>query len=248
MARWTRYSGAGLRLGWLTLWMAEHFPHSRITGVSNSASQRTSILESAAACHLNNLQIITADMNDFAARGTYDRIVSVEMFEHMRNWKQLLYRASTWLPPEGKMFIPIFTHTRFAYPFKVRSPGDWMARHFFTGGMMPSGHWLLKFQNDLQIRVHWRVNGSRYQKTAEAWLANLDSRKAQLLPLLAETYGKPSAQKWWVRWPARNCGGIAMARKGSCPTTCWNTPKRAGRNNLSPRRCTTGFPEFPRNA
>lgn len=191
-----------LGCGWgsLTLWMAEHFPHSRITGVSNSASQRISILESAAARRLNNLQIITADMNDFAARGTYDRIVSVEMFEHMRNWKQLLHRVSAWLPPEGKMFIHIFTHTRFAYPFEARSPGDWMAQHFFTGGMMPSDNLLMNFQDDLQIREHWRVNGSHYQKTAEAWLANMDSHKAQLLPLFAETYGQHSAKKWWVRW------------------------------------------------
>lgn len=120
-----------LGCGWgsLTLWMAEHFPHSRITGVSNSASQRMSILERAAGRRLNNLQIITADMNDFAARGTYHRIVSVEMFEHMRNWKQLLHRISTWLSPEGKMFMHIFSHTRFAYPFEVRNAGDWMAQH-----------------------------------------------------------------------------------------------------------------------
>jgi cyclopropane-fatty-acyl-phospholipid synthase len=191
-----------LGCGWgsLTLWMAEHFPHSRITGVSNSASQRTSIQESAAARRLNHPEIITADMNDFAARGTYDRIVSVEMFEHMRNWKQLLRRVSTWLRPQGKLFMHIFTHARFAYPFAARTAGDWMAQHFFTGGMMPSDNLLLNFQDDLQIRGHWRVSGAHYQKTAEAWLANMDANKSQLMPLFAATYGAAAAKKWWVRW------------------------------------------------
>jgi cyclopropane-fatty-acyl-phospholipid synthase len=191
-----------LGCGWgsLTLWMAEHFPRSRITGVSNSASQRISIQERAAARGLDNVQIITADMNDFAARGTYDRIVSVEMFEHMRNWKQLLHRVSTWLAPEGKMFMHIFTHTRFAYPLEVRNAGDWMAQHFFTGGMMPSDDLLTYFPDDLQIREHWRLPGTHYQKTAEAWLANMDANKSRLMPLLAATYGTAAAKKWWIRW------------------------------------------------
>jgi cyclopropane-fatty-acyl-phospholipid synthase len=191
-----------LGCGWgsLTLWMAEHFPHSRITGVSNSASQRISILESAATRRLNNLQIITADMNDFAASGTYHRVVSVEMFEHLRNWKLLLHRISTWLRAEGKVFIHIFTHTRLAYPFLVRSAGDWMAQYFFTGGMMPSDNLLRYFEDDLQICEHWQVNGSHYQKTVRAWLAHMDSHQAQLLRLFAEIYGKQFAKKWWARW------------------------------------------------
>ncbi len=191
-----------LGCGWgsLTLWMAEHYPRSRVTGVSNSASQRASILERAALRGLHNLQIITADMNDFAADRKYDRVVSVEMFEHMRNWRVLLSRVRGWLKPGGKLFVHIFTHPRFAYPFAVRGPGDWMAQHFFTGGMMPSDGLLMCFDEHLQVKGHWRIAGTHYEKTAEAWLANMDAHKRQLLPLFAETYGAPAAKKWWARW------------------------------------------------
>ncbi len=191
-----------LGCGWgsLTLWMAEQYPHGRITGVSNSVSQRTNILERAAQRGLSNVRIVTADMSDFAASGQYDRIVSVEMFEHMRNWKALLARVSGWLKPDGKFFLHIFTHTRFAYPFAVRGARDWMAQHFFTGGMMPSDELLLHFDEHLRVNEHWRESGSHYQKTAEAWLANMDANKSRLLPLLAATYGAKSAKKWWVRW------------------------------------------------
>src|SRR5271165_684413 len=191
-----------LGCGWgsLTLWMAEHHPNSRITGVSNSGSQRASILERAAQRGLRNVHIITADMNDFFTEDKYDRVVSVEMFEHMRNWRVLLERISHWLQPTGKLFIHIFTHTRFAYPFEVRNSGDWMAQHFFTGGMMPSDDLLMHFDEHLRVSEHWRVNGTNYQRTAEAWLANMDAHKRQLMPLLIETYGAAAAKKWWARW------------------------------------------------
>jgi cyclopropane-fatty-acyl-phospholipid synthase len=180
--------------------MAEQFPNSRITGVSNSASQRAFIEARAAARELKNVRIITADMNTFAAERQYDRVMSIEMFEHMRNWEALLERIAGWLKPDGKMFIHIFTHARFAYPFEVRSAGDWIAQHFFTGGMMPSDDLLLSFQRDLRMTEHWRVNGKHYGKTSEAWLANMDAAKDGLLPLLAETYGALNAKKWWTRW------------------------------------------------
>ena len=188
--------------GWgsLTLWMAEQFPGSRITGVSNSASQRAFIEGRAAKRGLKNVRILTADMNTFAAERHYDRVVSVEMFEHMRNWETLLERIAGWLKPAGKMFMHIFTHTRFAYPFEVRSAGDWMAQHFFTGGMMPSDELLTHFDRHLRVGGHWRVSGTHYQKTSEAWLAKMDREEAHLLPLLAATYGHGEAKRWWTRW------------------------------------------------
>jgi cyclopropane-fatty-acyl-phospholipid synthase len=191
-----------LGCGWgaLSLWMAEQFRNSRITGVSNSASQREFIEAQAAHRGLHNLRIVTSDMNTFAAEERYDRVVSVEMFEHMRNWEALLERIANWLKPDGELFIHIFTHTRFAYPFEVRNAGDWMAQHFFTGGMMPSDDLLTHFDRHLKVAEHWLVNGTHYQKTAEAWLANMDASKAHLLPLLAATYGAADVKKWWSRW------------------------------------------------
>ena len=191
-----------LGCGWgsLTLWVAEHSPNSRITGVSNSASQREFILARAAERELKNVSIVTADMNEFDAEGKYDRVVSVEMFEHMRNWEALLAKVASWLKSDSKMFLHIFTHSRFAYPYEVRNAGDWMAQHFFTGGMMPSDDLPMQFDRDLRVSQHWQVNGTHYQKTSEAWLANMDANKKVLMPPLAETYGSVNAKKWWSRW------------------------------------------------
>ncbi len=191
-----------LGCGWgsLTLWMAEHYPNSHITGVSNSASQRQFILSRAAQRGLCNLQILTADMNEFSAPATYDRVVSVEMFEHMRNWDALLAKIATWLNPGGKLFIHIFTHKTFAYPYEVRGEGDWMAQHFFTGGMMPSDDLLNHFDAHLRVQEHWQVSGTHYQKTSEDWLRNMDNSKAELFPLFAAIYGKGQAKRWWIRW------------------------------------------------
>jgi cyclopropane-fatty-acyl-phospholipid synthase len=196
-----------LGCGWgsLTLWMAEQFPDSRITAVSNSASQRKFIEARTAKRGLRNVRIITADMNSFDASAVndgrrYDRVVSVEMFEHTRNWDALLERISSWLAPDGKLFIHIFTHKRFAYPYEVRNDGDWMAQHFFTGGLTPSDDLLTHFDRNLQVSEYWRVPGTHYQKTSEAWLANMDANKPRLLSLLAATYGAADAKKWWTRW------------------------------------------------
>jgi cyclopropane-fatty-acyl-phospholipid synthase len=191
-----------LGCGWgsLTLWMAEQYPASRITGVSNSASQREFILARARERNLHNVHILTADMNAFDAPGKYVRIVSVEMFEHIRNWRALLQRVASWMKPDAKFFLHIFTHKKFAYPFEIRDGGDWMARHFFTGGMMPSHELLFHFVHHLRVAQHWRTCGTHYQRTSEDWLRNMDSNKKSLLPLFAKTYGEDQARRWWVRW------------------------------------------------
>jgi cyclopropane-fatty-acyl-phospholipid synthase len=193
-----------LGCGWgsLTLWMAEHFPRARITAVSNSRTQKQFIDARAAERGLANVEVLTRDANvlEFPPERRFDRVVSVEMFEHMRNYDTLLGRIAGWLRPGGTLFVHIFTHARYAYPFEVRDESDWMARYFFTGGIMPSDHLLLYFQGDLRLANHWRVSGTHYQKTAEAWLANMDRERERVLPVLAATYGDGEARRWWVYW------------------------------------------------
>ena len=182
-----------LGCGWgsVTLWIARHFPNCRVTGVSNSASQRADILARAAAEGLQNVEVITADANAFApAPGSFDRIVSVEMMEHTRNWRRLLQRAASWLAPGGTMFVHVFTHATVGYPFAVDGDDDWMAKHFFTGGQMPADAQLLHCQDHFALDAHWRVDGTHYAKTAEAWLVNFDRARAELVPVLRATYGE----------------------------------------------------------
>jgi cyclopropane-fatty-acyl-phospholipid synthase len=197
----------GLRIlelgcGWgsLSLWMAQNYPASRIMAVSNSRPQREFIESKIAERNLHNLQVITVDMNDFSTDRRFDRVVSVEMFEHMRNWPRLLERISRWLTPEGRLFIHIFTHRRFAYTFDDSGDDNWMGRHFFSGGMMPSDDLLMYLQDPLIVEKHWQVNGRHYSRTAEAWLANLDKKRQDIMPIMQAVYGLEDAGRWFQRW------------------------------------------------
>lgn len=193
-----------LGCGWgsLTLWMAKEFPDSQITAVSNSRTQREHIEGQAKERGLTNVEIKTVNMISYEGEGpeVFDRVVSVEMFEHMKNYDQLLHRVSTWLKPGGTLFVHIFTHREYAYHYEAQSDDDWMARYFFTGGQMPSDDLLLYFQRDLRIQNHWHVSGTHYQKTSEAWLTRMDANAEELKPLIAETYGEENAKQWWVWW------------------------------------------------
>ncbi len=191
-----------LGCGWgsLTLWMGKHFPNAKIIAVSNSKTQKEFIDATAKDRGLNNIEIITADMNVFSTEKKFDRIVSVEMFEHMRNHGKLLKNISSWLKEDGALFVHIFTHKELLYFFEVKDNSDWMSNHFFTGGMMPSDHLLYYWNEDLKVKKHWRVSGIHYAKTSEAWLKNMDKNKSAILPLFEKTYGKENTTKWWVYW------------------------------------------------
>ena len=192
-----------LGCGWgsLTLWMAERFPNARITAVSNSAPQREFILGRARERGLaRNVQVLTQDVNRLELEGgRYDRVVSIEMFEHMRNYETLLGRIARWFRPGGKLFVHIFCHRELLYPFETGGEHDWMGRHFFTGGLMPSVDTLACFQRDLRLEQQWLVPGSHYQKTANAWLANQDAHRDEVLAVLREAYGDDAAL-WFQRW------------------------------------------------
>lgn len=196
-----------LGCGWgsLTLWMAEHYPNSKITAVSNSNSQREYILATAASRGLNNVQVITCDMNrfdpaDFNIKHGFDRVVSVEMFEHMRNHQVLYKKVHDWLVPKGKFFMHIFVHRSTPYAFEVRGNDDWMSQFFFSGGMMPSDDLPLYFQDHLKIVRRWRWDGTHYEKTANAWLQNMDAHDDEIAMILAQTYGANEMEKWRSRW------------------------------------------------
>ncbi len=191
-----------LGCGWgsLTLWMAERYPGSSITAVSNSHAQRQHILGRAAERGLGNVRVITADMNDLALDERFDRVVSVEMFEHMRNYERLLARIAGWLAPDGRLFVHIFCHRAVPYEFGSDGAGNWMGRYFFSGGIMPSDDLLLRCQRDLALCQQWRWQGTHYQRTAEAWLANLDGRREAVLDVLVRAYGTDAARLWLGRW------------------------------------------------
>jgi cyclopropane-fatty-acyl-phospholipid synthase len=191
-----------LGCGWgsLTLWMAERYSHAKITAVSNSHPQREFIAAQCRERGIRNVEIITADMNAFDATKRFDRVVSVEMFEHMRNYELLLHRVSSWMKPDGRLFVHIFCHREYAYVFEAEGEDNWMGKYFFSGGIMPSDDLLLYFQDAAALEDHWRVDGTHYERTANHWLENMDSRKDAVMPVLERTYGEKNAALWFQRW------------------------------------------------
>lgn len=212
-----------LGCGWgsLSLWMAKQFPQARIISVSNSNSQREYIMGQARERKLTNLKVVTADVNTFEPDQTFDRVVSVEMFEHVRNHRGLFKRIHAWLKEEGKLFTHVFCHRSTSYPFEVDGEDDWMSKHFFSGGTMPADELFLRIAGPLELESRWRWSGQHYAKTSECWLENLDRRKTEVLPIFekemspdeairmfhrwrifflacAETFGFAKGQEWWV--------------------------------------------------
>lgn len=208
-----------LGCGWgsLSLYLAEKFPNARITAVSNSRTQKEYIDAEARKRGFTHLRILTIDMNQFdIAGGQFDRVVSVEMFEHMKNYDRLLANVARWLKPGGLLFVHIFTHHRLSYHFVARDATDWMSRYFFTGGQMPAHDLLSAFQDDLALIQDWKVNGRHYQQTAEHWLQAMDRNREKILPLFADTYGPQAVTKWWVYWRVfyMACAELWGYRKG----------------------------------
>jgi cyclopropane-fatty-acyl-phospholipid synthase len=180
--------------------MATHYPNSKITAVSNSHSQRQYIQAQAKARGLDNLQVVTCDINDFTPSGTYDRVVSVEMFEHVRNHQRLLTLIGGWLKPEGKLFVHIFCHKNKPYLFQSYGASNWMGRYFFSGGMMPCFDLLPSVPSPLKLKDSWKWNGGHYSKTSRAWLERQDQAKSHVMEVIKGTYGPDQAVDWHNRW------------------------------------------------
>jgi cyclopropane-fatty-acyl-phospholipid synthase len=209
-----------LGCGWgsLSLWMAKRYPASTITALSNSHSQRAFIEEEARRRGLTNLRVVTEDFNRFETDEKFNRVVSVEMFEHLRNWPEAFRRVAGWLVPGGRFFMHVFSHRSTPYAFEERDASDWMSRHFFSGGMMPSDDLALRFQDDLKLLRRWRWNGQHYAKTSEAWLVNMDANRTALWPLFESVYGSEQASTWWMRWRLffMSCAELFGYEGGAC--------------------------------
>lgn len=191
-----------LGCGWgsLTLFLAKKYPNSKITAISNSSSQREFIEGKAQERGIKNLQVLTQDMNTFSIDRQFDRIVSIEMFEHMRNYNVLFEKVSNWLKDDGKVFIHIFCHKSASYFFETEGDDNWMGKYFFTGGVMPSFDLFERVQDSLILDEKWKVNGKSYQETSEAWFNNMDKNEKEVMATLAKTYGRKNAKLWFERW------------------------------------------------
>ena len=191
-----------LGCGWgsLSLWMAKNFPNSRIRSISNSNSQREYIMKMASERGLGNLEVVTSDVNLFQTDQFYDRVVSVEMFEHVRNHRQLFDRIHGWLKTGGKLFTHVFCHRSTSYPFVVEGEDDWMSRHFFSGGTMPADELFLRICGKLELEHRWRWSGTHYAKTSEDWLLNLDHNKDAAIAIFSKDQSKKDAHKSFHRW------------------------------------------------
>jgi len=237
----------GCAWGSLSLFMARRFPNSRILAVSNSRSQKQFIDAEAARRGFANLTVITADMNDFSTDSRSDRIVSVEMFEHMRNYAELMRRIVSWSRPGALLFVHVFSHSRYAYPYEVHDASDWMAQHFFTGGVMPSDNLLLYFQEHFRIREHWRMSGTHYQRTSDAWLERLDRHRRYVLSTFSTVYGKDEAQRGFSTAPrmvrARQHG--AVPRYYSAFRPAYGADRRAHGGRYSYRSPYRGVYAYP---
>lgn len=207
-----------LGCGWgsLCLWLAEEYPASEIVAVSNSNTQREYIAGQAVRRGLSNLEVITADINDFDADQQFDRVVSIEMFEHMKNYESLLAKIASWLKPGGLLFVHIFTHREYAYAFEV-GDGDWMTEYFFSGGNMPSDDLLSYFQRDVTLIERWTIDGTHYEKTLRAWLKKYDAQRDRIQRIMEKTYGADQAARWLVNWRLffLGCAEVFGLRQGT---------------------------------
>lgn len=208
-----------LGCGWgsITFALAQRNPNGSVTGVSNSQTQRDFILRKAERLGLFNIEVITCDVNELELDRTFDRVVSVEMFEHVRNYKNLLGKIANWLNDEGKLFVHIFTHRTLAYKFEVKDETDWMSKYFFSGGIMPSEHLFYYFQDDLKVKQHWTMSGVHYAKTARAWLDKMDANKTKIVSIFEQHYGAEEAAKWFHYWRVfyMSCEELWAYRQGN---------------------------------
>jgi cyclopropane-fatty-acyl-phospholipid synthase len=191
-----------LGCGWgsLSLWIAEHYPACRVTSVSNSPEQITYIEKRCRERGYDNVETLVADVNHLRIDRRFDRIMSIEMFEHMKNYERLMGRIASILKPGGMLFVHVFSHREFAFEFEEDDPNDWMAQTFFSGGTMPSDDLLLHFQRDLHLIDHWRLSGAHYAKTLRAWLEKLDRHKPDVRNVLRQAYGPDHETEWLVNW------------------------------------------------